>query len=145
MNQLISILFAAFFTTSCATNTGIGVMSGGGVGAGAGGLLGGWGGALVGAAAGALSGGLLGAVLDEQDRKVVNQSSPRTLERMDRGDPLTLNDVIRLSQVGVSDETIIKYLNETGSIYQLTQTQIRRLQDAGVSERIIHFMAETRH
>lgn len=143
MNQLISILFTAIFTTSCATSTGIGVMSGSGLGASLGGIFGGWGGALIGAAAGALSGGLAGATLDEQDRKVVNQSSPRTLQRMDRGDPLTLNDVIQLSHIGVSDETIIHYINETGSIYQLTETQVRRLQSAGVSDRVIQFMSET--
>jgi uncharacterized protein YcfJ len=140
--RLIVLSMISMFTTCCSTNTGIGVLSGSGVGAGAAGLIWGGGGALIGAAAGALTGGLIGASLDEQDRKVVNQSSPRTLDRMDRGEPLTLNDVIRLSQVGVSDETIIKYLDESGSIYNLTQMQIRRLQDAGVSERIIQYMTE---
>lgn len=134
---------ATFITAGCATNTGIGVFSGAGVGAGVGGLVGGGGGALIGTAAGALTGGLLGATLDEQDRKVVNRSSPRTLERMQKKEPLTLNDIIQLSQVGVSDETIIQYLQETKSIYHLTLTQIRRLQDAGVSEKIIEFMEES--
>ena len=141
--HLITILLTTALTTGCATNTGIGLFSGAGVGAGVGGLLGGGGGALIGTAAGALTGGLLGATLDEQDRKVVNRSSPRTLDRMQRNEPLTLNDIIQLSQVGVSDETIIQYLQETKSIYNLTQTQIRRLQDAGVSDRVIQCMEES--
>ncbi|MDE3055814.1 MAG: hypothetical protein KGI80_03885 [Verrucomicrobiota bacterium] len=83
-----------------------------------------------------------GALIDEQDRKVLARSHPRTLERMERGDPLTLSDVIHLSQLGVADETIMDYLKHIGSIYQLTEMQVRRLQEAGVSERIIQFMAK---
>lgn len=141
--HFITILLTTILTTGCATNTGIGLFSGASVGAGVGGLLGGGGGALIGTAAGALTGGLLGATLDEQDRKVVNRSSPRTLDRMEKNEPLTLNDIIHLSQVGVSDETIIQYLQETKSMYNLTQTQIRRLQDAGVSDRVIQCMEES--
>ena len=83
------------------------------------------------------------ANLDEQDRKVMSQSSPRTVDRMDRMEPLTLNDVIKLSQGGVSDDAIIGYLNETKNSYTLSQTQIRRLQESGVSQRVINFMAAT--
>lgn len=139
----ISLSVMTFLTASCSTNTGIGVFAGGSVGAGVGGLIGGGGGALIGTAAGVLAGGLIGAALDEQDRKVMSQSSPRTVDRMDRGEPLTLNDVIKLSQSGVSDDAIISYLTDTRSSYTLSQTQIRRLQDSGVSQRVINFMADT--
>jgi hypothetical protein len=71
----------------------------------------------------------------------MEKTSPRTLERMDHGDPLTLNDVIKLSQGGVCDDTIIEYLKNTKSTYNLTQTQVRRLQDAGVSQRVIDVMS----
>jgi outer membrane lipoprotein SlyB len=139
----ISLSVMPFLTASCSTNTGIGLFAGGTIGAGAGGLIGGGGGALIGTAVGLLAGGLIGAALDEQDRKVMSHSSPRTVDRMDRGEPLTLNDVIKLSQGGVSDEAIISYLTDTRSTYNLSQTQIRRLQDSGVSQRVINFMATT--
>ncbi len=139
----ISLSMMIFLTASCSTNTGIGVFAGGSIGAGAGGIAGGGGGALIGTAAGVIVGGLIGAALDEQDRKIMSRSSPRTIDRMDRGDPLTINDVIKLSQSGVSDEAIISYLSDTHSTYTLSQTQIRRLQDSGVSQRVINFMAET--
>lgn len=145
MNHFIAISLSmmTFLTASCSTNTGIGILAGAGLGAGAGGIANGGGGALIGAAAGAIVGGLIGAALDEQDRKVMSRSSPRTVDRMDRGDPLTINDVIKLSQSGVSDEAIISYLSDTRSTYVLSQTQIRRLQDSGVSQRVINFMADT--
>lgn len=134
-----------FSTCSCATNTGIGVMSGGGLGAGFGGIVGGESGALIGSAAGILAGGLIGFGLDEQDRRIISRSSPRTMDRIDKGDPLTLNDVIKLSQNGVSDDAIISYLLSTRTPYDLSQTQIRRLQSSGVSQRVINCMIEIGH
>jgi len=137
-----AIAFSILALSSCSTNTGTGIFAGGALGAGIGGITGGGGGALIGSAAGIVAGGLVGAILDQQDRKVMEQSSPRTLDRMDRGEPLTLNDVIKLSQGGISDDAIISYIRTTKSTYQLSQTQIRRLQDSGVSQRVINFMAE---
>jgi len=128
---------------SCSSNTGTGVIAGTALGAGVGGIAGGGQGALIGGAAGALAGGLIGAALDEQDRKVMERTSPRTVDRMDRGEPLTINDVIKLSQGGVSDDTIMDYMRDTNSTYNLSQAQIRRLQDAAVSQRVIDYMAET--
>lgn len=109
-------------------------------GASVGGIAGGGKGALIGSAAGVIAGGLIGAALDEQDRKVMERSSPRTVDRMDRREPLTINDVIKLSQSGVSDDAIVRYMLETSSYYYLSQTQVRRLQDAGVSQRVINEM-----
>ena len=135
-----SILLFAAILGSCASNTGTGVIAGGVLGASVGGIAGGGKGALIGGAAGVIAGGLLGAALDEQDRKVMERNSPRTVDRMDRGEPLTINDVIKLSQGGVSDDTIVRYIKETSSTYQLSQPQVRRLQDAGVSTRVINEM-----
>ena len=135
-------LFFCLILASCSTNKGTGAISGCVIGAGAGSLVSGQS-ALIGTAAGALAGGLIGAVLDEQDRKVMERSSPRTVDRMDRGEPLTINDVIKLSQGGVSDDTIIRYMHDAGSTYNLTQAQVRRLQDAGVSQRVINEMIDS--
>lgn len=135
-----SILLLAVILASCASNTGTGVISGGVLGSGVGGIAGGGRGALIASAAGVIAGGLIGAALDEQDRKVMERNSPRTVDRMDRGEPLTINDVIKLSQSGVSDDMIALYIHNTSSSYQLSQPQVRRLQDAGVSSRIINEM-----
>lgn len=138
-----AVWFIAVILFSCQSNTGTGVLAGGAIGAGVGGIAGGGKGALIGGAAGVIAGGLIGAALDEQDRKVIERSSPRTVDRMDRGEPLTINDVIKLSQGGVSDDTIITYIQETKTSYNLSQAQIRRLKDAGVSQRVIQFMIDS--
>jgi len=138
-----AVLLTAFVLGSCTSNTGTGVIAGGIIGASAGGIAGGGKGALIGSAAGVIAGGLVGAVLDEQERKVIERSSPRTVDRMDRGEPLTINDIIKLSQGGVSDDAIMRYMRETTSSYNLSQAQIRRLQDAGVSQRVINDMVDS--
>lgn len=142
--RFIAVFLTAFILESCASNTGTGVLAGGLLGAGSGALIRGGSGALIGSAAGIIVGGIVGASLDEQDRKVMQKSSPRTVDRMDRGDPLTINDVIKLSQSGVSDDAIIRYIKETASTYNLSQTQVKRLQEAGVSQRIINDMLAAR-
>lgn len=144
MNMKSTIFFTAIMAVGCASNTGTGVIAGATLGTSAGGLVGGGSGALIGGAIAVITGGLIGAALDEQDRKVVEKTSPRTVERMERQEPLTLNDVIKLSQSGVSDDAIIHYMNQTHSLYELSQAQIRRMRDSGVSQRVIHYMVDSR-
>lgn len=141
--KYIALSLIAAILASCGSNTGTGALTGTVIGAGAGGLAGGGNGALIGSAAGVIAGGLIGAALDEQDRRVMERSSPRTVDRMDRGEALTINDVIKLSQSGVSDDTILRYMRETSSSYSLSQTQVRRLQDSGVSQRVINDMIQS--
>lgn len=128
---------------SCQSRTGTGVLAGGALGATTGGIIGGGKGALIGGAVGVVAGGLVGAALDEHERRVMEKKSPRTVERMDSGEPLTVNDVIKLHQGGVNDDTIIKYIEETQTEYNLSQSQIRRMQRAGISQRLINYMLET--
>ena len=148
-NRIYGVLLRAFpysrfillslLLVGCNTNTGTGVLVGAGSGAMIGGLAGGGEGALIGVAVGALVGGAVGSYLDEQQQQKL-KSSPKTLQRMDRGEPLTIDDVIQLSVGGVSDQTIIRYLRDTGSMYTLNETQIERLRQAGVSPSVISYM-----
>ena len=135
---LLSLLLFA----SCAINIGMGNLSTRIVAASSR-VIQGKAGAPIGRAPRLLAGNLVGFSLDAQDKKVIEQSSPRTVDRIEREDPLTINDVIKLSQAGVSDDTIIQYIRERKTPYTLTQPQVRRLQDAGVSQRVIGFMTDT--
>lgn len=142
--KLAASILTAICAVGCASNTGTGVIAGVTVGGSAGGLIGGGSGGLIGTLTGAITGGLIGAALDAQDRKIMEKTSPRTVERMDQKQPLTLSDVIKLSLGGISDDAIIRYMNHTHSKYELTQTQIRRLLDSGVSQRIVNYMMDNR-
>ncbi len=98
---------------------------------------------MIGGPSGLIAGGPIGATLDQQDRKVLEKSSPKTVDRMDRGEPLTVNDIIKLHASGVHDEIIIQYIHDTRTSYSLSQSQIRRLQNVGVSQRVINYMIDT--
>jgi uncharacterized protein YcfJ len=139
----ILFIFLAVTSSSCATNTGTGILAGGVIGTSAGALAGKSQGAWIGAAVGVVTGGLIGYAMDVQDRNAMEKSSPRTVDRMDRGEPLTINDVIKLTQGAVGDEEIIRYMQDTHSTYNLSQAQIRRLQDAGVSQTVINYMIDS--
>jgi uncharacterized protein YcfJ len=141
--KILVLASLSLIFSNCTTNVGTGAIAGTIAGAGAGGLIAGGQGALIGGAVGAIGGSLIGVYLDDQDRKTVEKSSPRTIDRMDRGEPLTINDVIKLSQAKVSDKTILQYIRDTNSTYNLSQSQIRRLQEAGVSNTVINYMIET--
>lgn len=85
----------------------------------------------------------IGDYLDPSQQKAM-QGNPRILQRMERGDPLTVADVIKLHQCGVSDDAIFRYLQDRNTIYQLNETQAKRLHDAGVGERVIDYMTRIR-
>jgi len=87
--------------------------------------------------------GMFGSSLDEQDRKIMKEASPSTIVRMERGEPLTIVDVIQLHRNGISDETILQYMKFTRTTYSLSQAQLKHLQHAGVSQKVIHYMIDT--
>ena len=81
----------------------------------------------------------ISSYLREQEQKNM-KGSPRTLQRMDRGDPLTISDVLHLHKNEIEDQTILRYLRNRKTIYQLNMTQIRRLRTAGIGEELIEYM-----
>ncbi|HRW58482.1 MAG TPA: glycine zipper domain-containing protein [Chlamydiales bacterium] len=140
---VFSLAIVSMMVMGCQSKAGTGALAGGALGAGAGALIDGGTGAAIGAGVGIVSGALIGHALDEQDRKIMKRTSPRTVERMDRGEPLTISDIIRLSEGGVSDETIIDYIKQTRTRYTLSQAQVNRLREGGVSRRVINYMVDT--
>ncbi len=125
------------FSGACQSKAGSGAIIGAGGGALIGAGLGGPEGALIGAGAGALGGALIGAVLDEQDKDRIDQS---TRKRYDRHEQLTVDDIIKLHNSGLSDEKIAGMIDYTKSTYWLTDNDIKKLKDAGLSGRLIEYM-----
>ncbi len=57
--------------------------------------------------------------------------------------PMTMNDVIALSNDGVGDSLIIAQIQATQSAFVLSNEEIVHLKNAGVSERVIAAMIKT--
>jgi len=143
-SAIMTLACGTLVLASCETKTGSGALIGGGLGAGTGALIGGnVEGALIGGAVGAIAGGLVGAALDEQDRKIMEKNSPKTMKRLDRGEQLSINDIKAMSKNGLSDNVIIGQIQATGSLFYLNTDQIIDLKNSGVSQRVIDYMIQT--
>jgi hypothetical protein len=89
---------------------------------------------------------LAGCGLSDQqkaDYATVQRSgvSSAIYDKMMHGDPLSVSDVISLSQARVSDGIIVRYIRDHGTLYALNGEDFGRLHQAGVSPSVIDFMA----
>jgi hypothetical protein len=55
---------------------------------------------------------------------------------------MTVDDVIRLSKAGLSDDVIIQQIRKKGQRFDLSTDQLVQLKSASVSERVIQAMIE---
>lgn len=139
-SAIFAIVLCAFALTSCESKTGTGALVGGGVGAGAGALIGGGKGALIGGAVGVVGGAIVGHLLSEDEHKQVEKQNPRTAQHLARGEQLTVNDIIALHKSGMGERKIMDLIDRTGSTYNLSTSNVHRLERAGVPERVINYM-----
>ncbi len=128
-------------------NTQQGAVSGGLLGAGLGAIVGG---ATRNAGAGALIGGLAGtavgtAVGNDRDR-VEDRQHARAIAAANTAarNQMRLEDVVQLAQRQTPDDIIIRQIDQTNSIFHLTNDDIFYLQDNRVSASIIGFMQSRR-
>lgn len=140
---LSALLIGSFTLLGCESKAGTGAIVGAGIGAGTGALIGGGSGALIGGAAGAVGGAIIGHVLDEKDQENLERSSPQTLKKINTGEQLSIKDIEKMSNAGISDAKIIGVIDSTGSVYHLTSKDIAELHNAGVSQRVIDHMLQT--
>lgn len=81
--------------------------------------------------------------LDVDERYRLNQNYPLTLNKIQRGKVLQLEDVVNMTKAGVSDDAIIAEIKATQSAFYLTEEDIEELRHEGVSEKVISYMGET--
>jgi hypothetical protein len=150
MKKLIVLVLVLSFGLAggCATagrNTGPGVLLGSVLGAGAGAIIGhqtgnAEGGALLGAGLGALTGGLVGSSLDRMEEDIAYheaETAAAVRERHYVQGQLSILDVIRMSQAEVSDTIIIAKIDQSGSYFDLSASEIIDLQLSDVSDTVI--------
>lgn len=146
-----SLVLAAALSSGCASmgrHAEDGILLGSLIGAGAGAIAGHQtgnrdAGAAVGAGLGAIAGGLIGRSLDEMeaDSREPEVRVERALhENCSRNEALSILDVVRMSQAGISDQLIMAKIEQTGSYYRLSASEIIDLKRSLVSDRVITFM-----
>ena len=96
-----------------------------------------------GAVVGALIGGLIGHGLDQAQEIQLKNQAPQTMQRVEQGLPLSVQDIKALAMAGISDDLIISQIRNSRTIYHLATADIIDLKNSGVSERVIDFMINT--
>jgi hypothetical protein len=83
--------------------------------------------------------------LNRQDREVLRAHDvpPDVYDKMLYGDPLSLDDVIELSQRAVPPGLIIHYMREADTVYVLGKSDVKHLRAGGVNETVIAYMLST--
>ncbi len=85
------------------------------------------------------------ATLGSHDLAVLRAHNvpPYLYQKMTNGDPLTISDVIMLSDRSVPSGLIIHYMDETDTAYRLRKADVQQLRSAGVSDEVISYMLST--
>ena len=78
--------------------------------------------------------------LDKQDQYNLMQTSRQTYDRICNGEPLSIYDIINMSNIAISNCTIIYLIQITNSRYCLNDFHVERLYQAHVSEDVICYM-----
>ena len=129
---------------SSLSHTENGTLAGGALGGTAGALIGSTtghtgSGALLGTALGAVAGGLTGSAVDKAERRAEAQIAATAPAR----GPLGSTEVAQRGQQHISDDVIIGQIRTTGSVYQLSPSDIYWLKQNGVNDCVIQEMQAT--
>jgi hypothetical protein len=57
--------------------------------------------------------------------------------------PVTVSEVVRMSEEGLPPETIVNKMRDSESVYRLSAAQLAQLHDQGVQDQVINYMQET--
>jgi hypothetical protein len=144
---VVGVLAALPFGAGCSSmsHTGQGALAGGGIGAVTGAIVdratGGKGGtgAIVGGAAGALIGGAIGNEHDQKEKAAAQAQAYAAAHP-----PVTVDDVIRLTQDRTPEGVIVNQIRSTNSLYTLSTDDVERLNASGVSPQVIMEMQNRR-
>lgn len=141
------ILLSVAMCSGCAsTHADRGALFGGLLGAGTGAIVGNaagntLAGTAIGAGVGAIAGSAIGDSLDEMEarnRAMIAQQLGRDIPR----GQVTFDDVIAMTQANVDEELIVNHIRINGMTKIPTSDDIIRLQQAGVSTKVIKAMQE---
>lgn len=125
-------------------HTAAGVANGTGLGALAGGIIGHQSGhtgagALIGAATGAFAGGMIGSSQDAvQDAHEERDAALRHAQLIEQNrNMMTNNDLVRMTQSGISDDVIVGTIHSRGGRFDLSPDAMISLKASGVSDRVL--------
>ena len=97
-------------------------------------------GALIGGAIGALGGAAVGGAIDTDEARRNYYLQAQQQQQRQLANVVTTNDVISMSQAGLSEDVIITHIRGRGMARALTANDCIVLKQQGVSDRVINYM-----
>jgi surface antigen len=144
----LALLLTAACGCSSMNNTEKDGLVGAGAGAGAMALL--TRGNPVATAVGGLFGGVVGASIGNGQDRMENRDKAITQAQANAAayaaaHQMSLQDIVQMSQTGISDTLIIRQMDSTGSVFDLRPVDIQYLHDQRVSDQVIAAMQARRY
>ncbi len=81
--------------------------------------------------------------LPDEDLQILMDHSPQILQKIKNPTPVSIDDIISLQQLGFTSDILIRIINHTGSRFELTTSDVLRLQAEGVPFKVINYMIRT--
>jgi hypothetical protein len=60
-----------------------------------------------------------------------------------RPPPLTQTDIISMVKAGMTEEDIMRRIDDTRTVFRLSSEEVVRLRNEGVSDRVVNYMLDT--
>jgi hypothetical protein len=149
---VLALVVLVPFAAGCATagpNARSGGLLGAAIGAGTGAIVGHQlghrgPGAVIGAGVGALTGSLIGNALDrsEAENAARTERALREVRSTRQRSSMSVLEVVRMSQAGLSDGVIIAKIDQSGARFDLSSQDIIDLKKSGVSDGVLQHMLE---
>ena len=84
-----------------------------------------------------------GVALEKKEKELIYKRNKETLKRLSQCQSLKINDIVTLSEAGISDNFTICYLLFTKKQYNLSSLDIRKLERHAVSQRVIRHLIQS--
>ncbi len=81
--------------------------------------------------------------LPEDDLLLLKEHGPQILKKITETTPISIDEVIFLQQLGFTSDILIRLISHTGSRFELTTSDVLRLQAEGVPFKVINYMIRT--
>lgn len=81
--------------------------------------------------------------LSSEDIQVLSLHSPKTLNKIMKGDCICLEELIKMHEAGLSPESLVLIIDHTKSRFTLTTSDVIRLQMEGIPFKVINHLIKS--
>jgi len=81
--------------------------------------------------------------LSAEDIQILSLHVPKTLGKINKGFSISLEELVKLHEIGLSSESLLLIIKHTKSRFNLTTSDVIRLQMEGLPFKVINYLINT--